>query len=654
MRVQRFSHSAVVGSWRQREQRIRELGVDVRLFSARRWNEAGRMLDLHPLPGEQVTPVRTVGTHPALFLYDPRPLWSALRMPVDVIDIHEEPFALATAEILLLRRLARQRAPYTLFSAQNLDKRYPSPFRQLERAALRGAAGLQVCNDAAGEICCRKGFPGAPVTIGLGVDRAIFHARQDTGSRSRRLVGYAGRIERRKGIFVLLDALARAPELTLEVAGAGSSTDELRTAIDERGLADRVRLVGALDGDELAAFYRRIAVLAVPSLTTPGWVEQFGRVAVEAMACGTPVVASDSGALPDVVGGAGRIVPEGDAAALADALRAAVGPAADALRASGLRRAERFDWRTIAGRYTGLYRTAAHQPLPTPRPVQVVVVAYGAPDHLARCLAPLRSDRVLVVDNSSRADVAQVCADAGVRYVDPGRNGGFGAGVNIALAQRDSDCDVLLLNPDAVITDAGIDELQRRLLAEPDLASVGPAQVDEQGRPARVGWPLPSPAGAWRTALGLDRLLPPRDDYVIGSVLLLRAEAVAQVGRFDERFFLYAEETDWAKRALMLGWRHTVVPQVRATHAGAATSTDTGLRDAHFHAAQETFHRKHFGRSGWALARSANILGAAARSVILRGDRGADARERMLRYLRGPAVVRDRHLRVTGAAEHAE
>ncbi|HWC23439.1 MAG TPA: glycosyltransferase [Flexivirga sp.] len=656
MRSLRISHSAVVRSWRQREQSIRESGVDVRLLAARRWNEAGRALDLSPLPGEPVIPVRTFGTHPALFLYDPLPLWRALRSEMDVLDIHEEPFALATAQILLLRKLARQRAPYTLYSAQNLQKRYPPPFRWLERLALRHAAGLQVCNDAAGRICSGKGFPGRPVTIGLGVEHAVFHPGATITEASPSVtVGFAGRLERRKGVFVLLDAVAAAPELTLYVAGAGPAEDELRAAITERGLRERVQLLGALGSDDLAAFYRRIDVLAVPSLTTASWVEQFGRVAVEAMACGTPVVSSDSGALPEVVGDAGLVVPEGDVAALSSALREAAGPGRATLRAAGLQRAVRYDWRAIGAQFTELYRTVTHTPLPTPRPIHIIVVAYGAPDDLARCLAPLRPDRVLVVDNSSRADVAAVCAAAGVRYLDAGHNGGFGAGVNIGLAQRPGPgSDVLLLNPDAVITDADIDRLQHHLLAAPDLASVGPAQVDGTCRPARVGWPLPSPARVWREALGLDRLHPPPDEYVIGSVLLLRAEALAQVGGFDERFFLYAEETDWAKRAAMLGWRHTVVPEVAAVHLGGATSTDTTVRDAHFHAAQETFHRKHFGAAGWAVARAANVSGAALRSVILRDDRGADARARMIRYLRGPSTVRDQHLRATRSPERIE
>lgn len=655
MRTLRISHSAVVRAWRQREEQIRRLGVDVHLLAATRWNEAGRRIDLDPLPGEPVTPIRTLGTHPALFVYDPRPLWSALRRPQDVIDIHEEPFALATAEILLLRRMSRQHAPYTLYSAQNIDKRYPIPFRWLERVALRNAAGLQTCNDAAGAICCRKGFPGRPKTIGLGVDTDVFRpsakARNRVGSPT--VAGYAGRLERRKGVFVLLDAISRETGLSLRIAGAGSSEAELRKSVQDLGVADRVQFVGALDGESLADFYRGLDVLAVPSLTAASWVEQFGRVVVEAMACGTPVVASDSGALPEVVGDAGVIVPEGDAAALAEALLEAGGARHADLRESGLRRAAPFDWRAIAGQFTDLYRTVTHARLPVPRPVQVLIVAYGAPDLLARCLEPLRADRVLVVDNSSRADVAQVCAEAGVRYIDAGRNDGFGAGVNIGLTSCDPLSDVLLLNPDAVISDADIDRLQSSLLADPDLASVGPAQVDGAHRPARVGWPLPSPLGLWREALGLERLRRPADEYVIGSVLLLRAEAIAQVGGFDERFFLYAEEADWAKRAVMLGWRHQVIAEIVATHLGAATSDEPTVREAHFHAAQETYLRKHFGALGWTVARAAIVVGAGARSVILRGDRRADAHGRMLRYVHGPVSVRDQ-LRATPAARHSE
>src|SRR5690606_20880471 len=101
--------------------------------------------------------------------------------------------------------------------------------------------------------------------------------------------------------------------------------------------------------------------------------------------------------------------------------------------------------------------------------------------------------------------------------------------------------------PDARLNVDGVRELHHALRAEPDLASVGPAQVDEQGHAARVGWPWPTPLRAWVEAVGLG-FLNRSDDYVIGSVLMLRAESLDQVGGFDEDFFLYAEETDWARR----------------------------------------------------------------------------------------------------------
>jgi GT2 family glycosyltransferase len=173
------------------------------------------------------------------------------------------------------------------------------------------------------------------------------------------------------------------------------------------------------------------------------------------------------------------------------------------------------------------------------------------------------------------------------------------------------------------------------------VASVAPAQTDEHGHPARVEWPFPTPANAWREAIGLGRRQR-GSRFVIGSVLLLRAEALAQLGGLDERFFLYAEETDWAYRAHLLGWRHRLAKDVHAVHVGAGTSSDDRRREAHFHASQERYYRKHFGVLGWQATRAAVWAGAMARSLVLPGERGEQARRRAALYRLGPVRVESR------------
>ncbi len=650
MRVLRIFHSAVVDGWRERERQLRWAGTEVDLLTARRWNEGGTDVPLVRRPGEPVEGLRTWGRHPALFAYSPLPLWRALGRSYDVIDIHEEPFALATAEILLLRRLRRQRAPYVLYSAQNLDKRYPPPFRWWERWALRHASGLSVCNSEAGRICERKGLPGQATLIPLGVDVDAFAPDPDTPGGDVARVGYVGRLEPHKGVDVLLQAMAGLEGITLRVAGAGPEEARLRELADELGVSARVEFVGSLPQDHLPRFYQGLDVLAVPSLPTPGWLEQFGRVAVEAMACGVPVVASDTGALPDVVGDAGLLVPPGDPAALRESLRTLLDDESTrrVMGKRGLVRSQQASWPEVARAYRELYQRATHQyaePMAEPaaeegRGVEVVIVAYGRADLLAEALGPLAALPVTVVDNSSSPEVAAVCERLGARYLDPGRNGGFAAGVNHALQLRLSpDADVLLLNPDAVIGIDDVRRLHRALLADPTLASVAPTQVDESGSVSRVTWPFPSPGRSWLEATGLLRLLerlPAGDGFVIGSVLMLRREALAQVGGLDEDFFLYAEETDWAYRAHLLGWRHREVTEARAVHLGAATSTDPTRRETHFHASQERYLRKHYGSLGWQLARAAILIGSAARGVLLPGGRGQQALARARLYATGP------------------
>ena len=696
MKVLRVSHSAVVSTWRERERQLRERGVEVLLLSAQDWDEGGAVIPLTPDPGENVRGLRTVGVHPALFLYDPRPIWRALGERWDVIDIHEEPFSLAAAQVLALRRLrsvlTRQPpAPVVLYSAQNITKRYPPPFRWLEAWALRTAAAMSVCNEEAGRICVAKGLRGRVEVIPLGIDLTVFSPAGDSpaapaagrgggdlgdvsglrGGAGLRgdaapsgvtapsgdaraedtaapvVVGYAGRLATHKGVDVLIHAVTADDRLHLRVAGGGPQEAALRRSAER---ADgRITFVGSLDEDDLPAFYRGLDVLAVPSLDTPTWVEQFGRVAVEAMACGVPVVASRSGALPDVVGQAGVLVEPGDPVTLGEALvRVGTDPVLAArLAAQGAAQAAACSWPEVARRYHQMYSAITDRRSLSPaeasppwEPPEIVIVAYGSPDLLRAALAPLTGRyAVTVVDNSSLPAIREVTEAAGGRYLDPGHNGGFGAGVNYALANRQlPGRDVLLLNPDAVVLPDDVDRLHRGLRADLRAASAGPVQVGMDGAPARVRWPYPSPLGSWVEAVGLGRLrpVPTERSFVIGSLLLLRAEALAEVGGFDERFFLYAEETDWALRATHRGWRHLVVQQARAVHVGGGTSDDPRTRETHFHASQERYMRKHYGATGWWLAQTAVVVGAAGRSLMLRGPGRDSARRRLRLYLHGP------------------
>lgn len=274
------------------------------------------------------------------------------------------------------------------------------------------------------------------------------------------------------------------------------------------------------------------------------------------------------------------------------------------------------------------------------RPVRVVVVAFHAHEQLDRCLDELGEDAVtIVVDNSSSSDVRAVAERRGARLVDSGRNLGFAAGVNLALRDvlAGPPADVLLLNPDARLGTSAVDEL-RAFLHRADnerVAAVTPRLVGPDGAEERVVWPFPSPSRGWLEAAGLASF-GGSPTFVIGAALLLRWEALQDVGAFDERFFLYAEEVDWQRRARDRGWASAVAEHVSGYHDGAGSSPDPARREALFHAAQETYIRKWFGAGGWFSYRLAACAGAAVRAAVLTGRRRSAAARRALLYARGP------------------
>src|SRR5262249_40521333 len=123
----------------------------------------------------------------------------------------------------------------------------------------------------------------------------------------------------RDAVRVLADVRACVPA-QLVVVGSGHEAGPAQTLAADLGVADSLRFYSWTSADELARHYGEAQVLLAPSRPTRTWVEQFGRMVVEAQAAGAVPVAYSSGSLPEVVGDAGVLVPEGDAAAMARAV----------------------------------------------------------------------------------------------------------------------------------------------------------------------------------------------------------------------------------------------------------------------------------------------------------------------------------------------
>jgi GT2 family glycosyltransferase len=241
----------------------------------------------------------------------------------------------------------------------------------------------------------------------------------------------------------------------------------------------------------------------------------------------------------------------------------------------------------------------------------VIIVAYHNTDDLERCLTALKGwGDVIVVDNGDEPAVMRLVHRMGVRYVSPGENVGFAAGVNVGLQRRRPGQDVLLLNPDAELGPDGAMQVVRALQDSPLIAAVAPRLRDSNGGAQRTEWPVPSPREAWIDAIGLRRWIAPRRRFLSGAVLLLRGRALDDVGGLDERYFLYAEESDWQLRAQRAGWTVAVADDVVVEHAGGRSSVDNRTKEVLFHRSGEAFGRKWYGSAGWQVMRLAAITGA--------------------------------------------
>lgn len=268
----------------------------------------------------------------------------------DLIALERDPDTLMALQAAFMRRLWAPRAKLVYHSWQNVARPLKAHVRLLLAQTLRAADCILYANQEGAQILRSWGYAGNLVyQIWMGVDTTIFQPQSDTALRHKLeldgkfVIGYVGRLAAEKGIGDLLQALSHLPERAhCLLLGQGEMQSKLMQQAQELGIARRVHFVGNIPHTELATYLSMMDVMVLPSHTTTVWKEQFGRVLIEAMACGVPVIGSDSGAIPEVIGNAGLVFAEGNVEMLVDCLHQFINSPAlrDQLSANGLRRVE--------------------------------------------------------------------------------------------------------------------------------------------------------------------------------------------------------------------------------------------------------------------------------------------------------------------------
>jgi glycosyltransferase involved in cell wall biosynthesis len=328
IRILRIAHASLTPALRQRERALARLYPDISLevVTTTRWREAG--VDVDAVDDDLFPVIKArplLSKHIQLFAYDPRPIISALRRHrPHLIDLNHEPYSIACAEVLTLCKWFAPRAVITMQTCQNIFHNYPPPFNWLERRALRRVHAINVCSETVQDVLSAKGFTKPATIVPFGVDTSAFVPRPANRKVKQPLtIGFIGRMLPGKGLTILGKALALLPAEKWQalVVGDGPEREEFESTLRAHGLLERARFTGAVSFDRVPDLYHEMDLLVVPTETTDRIREQFGRVIVEAMASGLPVIGSTCGAIPEVIADAGLVFPEGDPAALADTIK---------------------------------------------------------------------------------------------------------------------------------------------------------------------------------------------------------------------------------------------------------------------------------------------------------------------------------------------
>ena len=373
MKIVLIAHACQVSNeGQQRAEQLGRLpGIDLRVITPDRWYEYGAwrhpQIPVTPSYGLQVEKVRLPWSGPAQWYFHHYPkLGDTLKnFRPDVIDVWEEAWGLVSVHACWLRNRLLPSAKIVSETEANIPRTHPFPFKQFRSYTLRNT-DYAVARQTEGVAVLRaKGYTGPVEVIGNAVDADLFRPLDREACKralgvSGFVAGYVGRLIEAKGLMDIIEALPQVPgsPVTLVFVGSGEFQAVLQRRADELGLTARVRFFPPRKMTELPEVMNALDALLLVSRTTPTWKEQFGRVIIEAHACETPVIGSDSGAISEIIGRGGLTVREGNS----DDIAAALGKLRDdpalarEMGRLGRRQVEElYTWKRVSERMRDIY-----------------------------------------------------------------------------------------------------------------------------------------------------------------------------------------------------------------------------------------------------------------------------------------------------------
>lgn len=348
MRVLVVSHTYIVDLNCEKLRSLARLSPDndVTVVVPRRWRPGGvQNRIIEPEAKEEgnfrIVPVSNFSQNNQGLLTFGADLISLLRrIRPQVIQVEQGAKSLAYAQCITLNRVLGLQAKNVFFTWWNLPYTLKFPASLLETYNLRHTHGLIAGNQDGVDILQKRGYHGPTCVMPqLGVDETRFRpqsqpelAAQLGIAESDFIVGFVGRFVPEKGLLTLTQALARLKDQPYPwkwlLLGRGPLKDTLTQQAAALGISDRLIWLESVPHDDVPRYINLMDTLVLSSettygfktLTSVGWKEQFGHVLIEAMACRVPVIGSDSGEIPHVIGPAGLVFAEGDSEALSDRL----------------------------------------------------------------------------------------------------------------------------------------------------------------------------------------------------------------------------------------------------------------------------------------------------------------------------------------------